>query len=86
MTRLIQLSHSAHGRRVALVDGNDLRLLTGFTSVYRIAASGKPLIDMMLVPWLNDRLTVAADEGKYLYAFLHGLTFQSESALRGWCP
>ncbi len=45
MTRLIQLSHPKQGRRVALVDGDDLRLLTGFTSVYQLAISGKPLIE-----------------------------------------
>src|SRR6476661_79355 len=45
MTRLIQLTHPRQGRRVALVDGDNLRLLSGYPSVYRLAISGKPLIE-----------------------------------------
>ena len=37
MIRLIQLKHPSQGRRVALVETNELRLLTGFDSVYRLA-------------------------------------------------
>lgn len=37
MTRLVQLKHAAHGRKVAAVDGNQLRLLSGVDSIYRLA-------------------------------------------------
>ncbi len=37
MLRLIQIKHPSQGRRVALVETNELRLLTGFDSVYRLA-------------------------------------------------
>jgi hypothetical protein len=39
MTRLVQLNHSQHGRRVAVVHENQLRLLTGVDSIYRLAQS-----------------------------------------------
>jgi hypothetical protein len=39
MTRLVQLKHPAHGRRVAVVHENQLRLLTGVDSIYRLAQS-----------------------------------------------
>ncbi|MEO8129046.1 MAG: AraD1 family protein [Bryobacteraceae bacterium] len=76
MTRLIQLSHPAQGRRVALVDGNDLRLLTGFTSVYQIATSGKPLIETARKAVSSDTLSyddvyAGESEWKILPAFDH---------------
>jgi hypothetical protein len=45
MTSLIQLTHARQHRRVALVDGGQLRLLSGYSSVYQFATSGKPLIE-----------------------------------------
>ena len=39
MLRLVQISHSEHGRRVAVVEEPWLRLLPGCTSVYELAAS-----------------------------------------------
>src|SRR6266481_4870215 len=39
MTRLVQLKHPAHGRKVAVVDENQLRLLSGVDSIYRLAQS-----------------------------------------------
>lgn len=36
-TRLVQLYHSSSGRKIALVDGNSLIFLSGFTSVYALA-------------------------------------------------
>ena len=76
MTRLIQLSHPTQGRRVALVDGNDLRLLTGFTSVYQIATSGKPLIETARKAVSSDTLSyddvyAGKSEWKILPAFDH---------------
>ena len=37
MIRLVQLKHPSQGRRVALVEADELRLLNGFDSVYRLA-------------------------------------------------
>ena len=37
MFRLVQIKHPSQGRRVALVEANELRLLPGFDSVYRLA-------------------------------------------------
>ena len=76
MTRLIQLSHPTQGRRVALVDDNDLRLLTGFTSVYQIATSGKPLIETARKAVSSDTLSyddvyAGKSEWKILPAFDH---------------
>lgn len=76
MTRLIQIFHPAHGRRVALVDGGDLRLLTSFTSVYQIAASGKPLIETTRKAVSSDTLSyddiyAGKSEWKILPAFDH---------------
>ncbi len=76
MTRLIQLSHPTQGRRVALVDDNDLRLLTGFTSVYQIATSGKPLIETARKAVSSDALSyddvyAGKSEWKILPAFDH---------------
>ncbi len=45
MIRLIQLTHPSQGRRIALVDGGELRLLSGYSSVYALATCGKPLIE-----------------------------------------
>ena len=39
MTRLVQLNHPQHGRRVAVVRESQLRLLTGVDSIYRLAQS-----------------------------------------------
>jgi hypothetical protein len=39
MTRLVQLNHAAHGRKVAAVHENELRLLSGIDSIYRLAQS-----------------------------------------------
>jgi hypothetical protein len=39
MTHLVQLKHPQHGRRVAVVRENQLRLLTGVDSIYRLAQS-----------------------------------------------
>src|SRR5580698_10961237 len=47
MMRLVQIKNPRHGRRVAVVEENQLRLLTGCDSIYRLAekalAGGKPL-------------------------------------------
>lgn len=37
MIRLVQLNSSTRGRRVAMVDGSQLRLLSGADSIYRLA-------------------------------------------------
>ncbi len=37
MRRLVQLSHPKHGRQVAVVEENGLRLLRGHDSIYRLA-------------------------------------------------
>jgi len=37
MTRLVQISHPEHGRRVALVDEQNLRTVEGASSVYQLA-------------------------------------------------
>lgn len=37
MIRLVQLEHPKHGRRVAMVEGDQLRLLRGADSIYRFA-------------------------------------------------
>lgn len=37
MTRLVQLNHAQHGRKVAVVDENRLRVLRGADSIYRLA-------------------------------------------------
>jgi hypothetical protein len=51
MTRLVQLTHPEKGRRVAVVDGEELRLLGGFESVYGLAhaaiAASKRLADVV---------------------------------------
>jgi len=39
MTRLVQLNHPQHGRRVAVVHENQLRFLAGVDSIYRLAQS-----------------------------------------------
>jgi len=39
MTRLLQLKHSVHGRRIAVVHENQLRFLNGADSIYRLAQS-----------------------------------------------
>jgi len=39
MTRLVQLNHPQHGRKVAVVHDNQLRLLSGVDSIYRLAQS-----------------------------------------------
>jgi len=39
MTRLVQLKHPAHGRKVAVVHESQLRLLSGVDSIYRFAQS-----------------------------------------------
>ncbi len=39
MTRLVQLNHSKHGRKVALVKENQLHFLRGADSLYRLAQS-----------------------------------------------
>jgi hypothetical protein len=39
MIRLVQLKHSTHGRRVALVEQGNLRLLEGVDSIFRLAQS-----------------------------------------------
>src|SRR5689334_19015866 len=39
MTRLVQLNHPQLGRRVAVVRENELHLLTGVDSIYRLAQS-----------------------------------------------
>lgn len=38
--RLVQLHHPQSGRRVAVADGNELRLLHGVDSIYRLAEGG----------------------------------------------
>ncbi len=49
MLRLVQLQHSKHDRRVAVVEENQLRLLRGVDSIYRLAqgslAQGSTLED-----------------------------------------
>ena len=57
MTSLIQLTHARQGRRVALVDGGHLRLLTGYTSVYQLATNGKPLIETVHKAVSSDALS-----------------------------
>src|SRR6185369_12080300 len=37
MTRLVQLNHPQHGRKVAVVYDSELCLLSGFDSIYRLA-------------------------------------------------
>jgi hypothetical protein len=37
MTRLVQLNHPQHGRKVAVVHDNELRLLSGVDAIYRLA-------------------------------------------------
>ena len=37
MIRLVQLKHPIHGRRVAVVEGDELRLLDGTDSIFRLA-------------------------------------------------
>jgi hypothetical protein len=39
MTRLVQLNHPQHGRKVAVVHENQLRLLSGADSIYQLAQS-----------------------------------------------
>jgi hypothetical protein len=39
MTRLVQLNHRQHGRRVAVVQEDQLRFLAGADSIYRLAQS-----------------------------------------------
>ena len=51
MTRLVQLKHVNHGRRVAVVDGDQLRLLREPDSIYHLAqmalSAGKTLEDFL---------------------------------------
>jgi hypothetical protein len=51
MITLVQLKHPSQGRRVALVETNELRLLAGFDSVYRLAeaaaAEGRSLAQLI---------------------------------------
>src|SRR5437899_1993137 len=37
LTRLLQLRHPAHGRRIALIEGETLLLLSAVDSIYRLA-------------------------------------------------
>src|SRR5436309_2581411 len=50
MLRLVQLAHPAEGRRVAVVEEPELRLLSRFTSVYALAQaaidSGRGLAEL----------------------------------------
>ena len=65
MLRLVQLSHPAEGRRVAVVEEPNLRLLTGHSSLYGLAqaaiTSGQPLsavVDKHLSPQVVEYETV----------------------------
>jgi hypothetical protein len=60
MIRLVQLKHPAQTRRVALVEEEQLRLLAGFDSVYRLAeaaaSSGRSLAQVIAAAATGDRL------------------------------
>ncbi len=80
MTRLVQLEHPANGRRVALVDGDQLRLLASHRSVYGFATSaietGLPLESLVAgdVSHLSldyDEIYSLRSEWRLLAAFDH---------------
>ncbi len=60
MTRLVQLKHPEKGRRVAVVAGEELRLLRGYGSIYAIAqaaiAAGKSLAEIVADSAIDEAL------------------------------
>jgi hypothetical protein len=80
MQRLVQLKHSARGRRVALVEENKLCLLTGGDSVYQFAdtaiAGGKSLAQTLAAArsseWLDyEPIYQGKSDWRLLPAFDH---------------
>src|ERR1035441_5377740 len=62
MIRLVQIKHPSQGRQVALVEKDELRLLAGFDSVYRLAeaaAAGDRSLAELISAAAADRLPYA---------------------------
>lgn len=80
MTRLVQLSHPQHGRKIAVVNENQLRLLRGTDSIYRLAQSAlaahKKLEQSLADSLTNDSIDYDAvhagqSDWRFLSAFDH---------------